>query len=282
MKLRPLLLLIFTVVLFFSCKKIDVPADSSKTLELSDLGSVNMIKEIGGDIFVLNSTASAIFRLNEDSLSLFRDLEIGGRDFLLDFDIEGDKVYYSNTYDEIFVSSGSSIEDTIKIFNPDRIAVIGSKLFVTSRKPEDGKILLKLIDIKSKSETGCIPLNDTLITEMKFAQVSIAETADGLRVNNPFRNKLELYDNTLNVISSIDIPRGYEYGNFSISDDEVKMISSKEDEIFLYSVKNSSHEFLPIKNIDSGSIDIRSSCVTESKILLYNFINSSIIINLTK
>jgi len=277
MRLR--LSVIFIVLLtIISCKKNEVPVDSSKILDLSSFGSVNMIKEIGGEIFVLNSTASAIHKMSGGSLSLFRDLEIGGRDFLLDFDIEGDNVYYSNTYDEIFVSSGSSIEDTIKVFNPDRIAVIDSLLFVTSRKPEDGFVLLKLIDIKSKKEINCILLNDSLIIEMKFAQVSIAEDKDGLWVMNPFRSKVEKYDSNLKVVSSIDLPAGYEYGNFNFSGGGLKIITSKDNEILIFSNQNSCSEFLPIRGIKFGSIDIRSSCVTKDKIYLYDYIEGVITI----
>ena len=277
MKFRIFLIFTIAAIAILSCKNKEIN-DEPKVIDLSSFGNVNMIKEIGGEIFVLNSTASAIHKMSGDSLSLFRDLEIGGRDFLLDFDIEGDNVYYSNTYDEIFVSSGSSIEDTIKVFNPDRIAVIDSMLYVTSRKPEEGYVLLKLIDVKSEKEVNCIPLNDSLIKEMRFAQAAIAEDKDGLWVLNPFRSKVEKYDSNLKVVSSIDLPAGYEYGNFNFSGGGLKIITSKDNEILIFSNQNSCSEFLPIRGIKFGSIDIRSSCVTKDKIYLYDYIEGVITI----
>jgi hypothetical protein len=277
MKFKIFLIFTIAVISIFSCKNKELN-DESKVIDISSLGNVNMIKEIGGEIFLMNSTASAIHKTSGDSLSLFRDLEIGGRDFLLDFDIEGDKVYYSNTYDEIFVSSGNTIEDTINVFNPDRIAVIDSMLYVTSRKPDEGYILLNLIDIKSKKEVNCIPLNDSLIIEMKFAQAAITEDKDGLWVLNPFRSKVEKYDSNLKVVSSIDLPAGYEYGNFNFSGGGLKIITSKDNEILIFSNQNSCSEFFPIKSIKSGSIDIRSSCVTKDKIYLYDYIEGVITI----
>jgi hypothetical protein len=271
--------LIFTIVsiAILSCKNKESNAEP-QSIDLSTFGSVNMIKEIGGEIYVLNSTTSSVYRLDGDSLKLFRDLKIGGRDFLQDFDIEGDKVYYSNTYDEIFVSSGNAIGDTIMVINPDRIAVIDSLLYVTSRKNEEWYFYLKLFDIKSKKEVSCIPLNDSLITEMKFAQVSIAEDRYGLLVLNPFRNRLEKYNADLKIISSIDLPAGYEYGNFSISDGGLKIIASRGDEIFICLIQNGKTEFLPIKNIKSQSIDIRSSYINKDRVLLYDYIDGKIII----
>ncbi len=280
MKLR----IIFIAVVFIlsSCNESRTATGNQTVIDLSSFGSVNMIKEIGGDIYVLNSTASAIHKLSRDSLSIFRDLEIGGRDFLLDFDIEGDKVYYSNTYDEIFISSGSAIEDTISVFNPDRIAVIDSLLFVTSRKPEDENVLLKLYDIKSKKEISCIPLNDSPVTDIKFAQVAISEVQGGIWLANPFRSKLERYNDELKVVSSIDLPQDYEYGNFSLSEAGIIMLATKVNEVFLFFIKSDKPEIIRERSINSLSTDIRTSCIAKGKVLLYDFINSSIIINLTK
>jgi len=275
MKFKIILILLIVSIALLSCRNKEITTEP-KVIDLSSFGSVNMIKEIGGEIFVLNSTASSIHKLYGDSLSLFRDLEIGGRDFLLDFDIEGDKVYYSNTYDEIFISSGASIEDTIKVFNPDRIAVIDSLLYVTSRKAEDENVLLKLYNIKSKKEINCIPLNDSPVTEMKFAQVTIAEVQDGLWVMNPFRSKLEKYDGELKIVSNLDLPQDYRYGNFDVREGVIKIIAWKDDKISILSIENGDLGFKFVKS--SADIDIMTSCVTDTKIIIYDYIDQSIIV----
>lgn len=281
MKFRIILILLIVSIALISCRNKEINTEA-KVIDLSSLGSVNMIKVIGGEIFFLNSTASSIHKLAGDSLSLFRDIEIRGRDFLLDFDIEGDKVYYSNTYDEIFVSSGNAIEDTIKVLNPDRIAVMGSLLYVTSRKAEDGYFYLKLIDLDTNGLLNRVKLNDTIQTEMKFAQASIFESGDELWVMNPFRNRLEKYNRELLIVSKSDMPKGYEYGNISISEAGIKIFASKANEVFLFFIKNDQPEIIRERSINSAATDIRTSCVAKDKVLLYDFINSSIIINLTK
>ncbi|HAQ62453.1 TPA: hypothetical protein DCR49_10730 [Candidatus Delongbacteria bacterium] len=277
MKLK--IILIFTIfsIAVLSCNNKEVMTEH-KIIDLSSFGSVNMIKEIAGDIYVLNSTASSIHKLNADSLSLFRDLEIGGRDFLLDFDIEGNKVYYSNTYDQIFISSGNTIEDTIKVFNPDRIAVMDSLLYVTSRKAEDENVLLKLYDIKSKKEISCIPLNDSPVAEMKFAQASICESGNNLWVMNPFRNRLEKYNSDLGIVSILELPQGYEFGNFSAVENELTILAVIDRKIFtirIYEDKNSDSSI--IFELPNDNIDISSSCILQDYVFLYNYIDSKIL-----
>jgi hypothetical protein len=281
MKFRMILIFTLVSIALISCRNKEITTEP-KVIDLSSFGSVNMIKEIGGEIFVLNSTASSIHKLYGDSLSLFRDLEIGGRDFLLDFDIEGDKVYYSNTYDEIFISSGNTVEDTIKVLNPDRIAVMGSLLYLTSRKAENGDFYLKLIDLDTKELLNRVKLNDTIQTEMKFAQASICESGNDMWVMNPFRNRLEKYNRELQIVSKSDMPKGYEYGNIGISEAGIKIFASKANEVFLFFIKNDQPEIIRERSINSATTDIRTSCIAKDKVLLYDFINSSIIINLTK
>ncbi|MCK5760525.1 MAG: hypothetical protein KAH33_04475, partial [Candidatus Delongbacteria bacterium] len=116
-------------------------------IDTSSHGSINMIKIVGEDVLVLNSTRSSIQKIDGDSLITVVDPEIGGRDFVLDFILDGEDVYLSNTYDEIFKLKGNAIIDTFKVFSPDKIAKIGDKLYVTSRV---GNGLLYMIDLKTK------------------------------------------------------------------------------------------------------------------------------------
>lgn len=277
MKLKMILILTAASIALFSCRNKEINTEP-KVIDLSSFGSVNMIKEIGGDIYVLNSTASSIHKLSGDTLSLFRDLEIGGRDFLLDFDIEGDKVYYSNTYDEIFISTGTTIEDTIKVFNPDRITVIDSLLYVTSRKSEDENVLLKVYDIKSKKEISCIPLNDMPVTEMKFSQVPICGYGNDLCVMNPFRNRLEKYNQELQIVSAIDMPEGYEYGNFIADGNELAILAVKDGKTFMIRIYESKKpDHTGIYELKNYNIDIRTTCVLKNRIILYDYIDSKML-----
>lgn len=269
--------MIIVITALVSCKKGDIN-NIHGSVDMTAFGSVNSIKNIGGEIYLLNSSKSSIHKLNGTLVQSFQDIDINGRDFLLDFDIEGEKIYYSNTYDEIFISSGRSIEDTIKVLNPDRIAVIDSLLFVTSRKPEEGKVYLKLINIKNGKEISRTLLNDSLIIEMKFGQVSLAENEDGLWVLNPFRLKLEKYNSQLQLVSSFDLTAGYEYGNFAVQGNSIVIIASKDKKIVINTIiKNGKPESKTLDNINFENIDIKTSCVTKDKIMLYDFIELSII-----
>ncbi|MBN2856829.1 MAG: hypothetical protein JXN63_00355, partial [Candidatus Delongbacteria bacterium] len=99
-------LLILTFMVFSSC------VEKAAEYDLSSSGAVNSIKEINGEVYILNSTNSSILKLSGGQTDLFRDIEIEGRDFLQDFDIDRETVYYSNTYDEIFKAKGNAVEDT--------------------------------------------------------------------------------------------------------------------------------------------------------------------------
>lgn len=246
--------------------------------DMSSSGAVNSIKEIKGEAYILNSTNSSIIKLKDGKTELFRDLEIKGRDFLLDFDIDGETVYYSNTYDEIFISSGSVTEDTIKVQNPDRIALVGEKLFVTSRRSESGYFFIRRIDPVLKTLEKKIPLNDTVNNEAVFSRFTLYEHNSRLWLINPFRNTAECYDTDLNKAGSILLPASYKYGNFLVTDDELKIIASCGSEIFMISIqrKNGRNFVVPL-NIKSENIDITSSCVTAEFTILYDYINSSVI-----
>jgi hypothetical protein len=269
--------LILNTAMFFmliSCNT----SPNLQVIDLSSFGSVNMIKEIGGEIFVLNSTASSVYKLRGDSLSLFRDLEIGGRDFLLDFDIVGDRVYYSNTYDEIFVSSGNAIEDTIKVLNPDRIAVSGESIYLTSRKAEEGWFYIRSVNLETGAIVKEASMNDEAVSGMKFSQSSFIAGGGGILVLNPFKQRVEFYDNELNIVSFVGLPSNYEFGNFWADDDRLWVLCSGNEGTGLISADRKTGNWEFIKLCGEGSFDIRSSLVSKTKAYLYDFIAAKILI----
>jgi hypothetical protein len=277
MKLKAVLIFTIVSIAILSCKREQISAEQN-VIDLSSFGSVNMIKEIGVEIFVLNSTESSVYKLDGDSLSLFRDLDIGGRDFLLDFDIEGDKVYYSNTYDEIFVSSGNAIEDTINVPNPDRIEVKDSNLFVTSRKSEEGWFYIRSVNLETGAIVKKAAMNDEPVSGMKFSQSAIFEGLEGLFVLNTFRQRVELYDTDLNIVSFVGLPANYEFGIFWADYDRFLVLCSNDLGTGLISAdrKTGDREFLKLSG--EGSFDIKSSLVSNTKAYLYDFITGNILI----
>jgi hypothetical protein len=277
MKISNIRIFPLTILAISICISSCRPSKDYQEIGLSSFGSINMIKDIGGEIYVLNATESAIYKIKDGRLELFRDIEIGGRDFLLDFDIEGDKVYYSNTYDEIFVSSGGVIEDTVKVINPDRIAVAGSRLFVTSRKAEDGYFYLRSVDIESGEILKQTAMNDEAVTAMKFSQLTISVQHDVLWVVNNLRKRIEIYDTDLNRLNSFSIDPSMEYGEFFVSGKEIKIICSREGKVYVSKpgLTGGATELADTET-DARNVDISASCVTDENIYLYNYISGSI------
>ncbi|MGD9708009.1 MAG: hypothetical protein AB7V07_10150 [Candidatus Delongbacteria bacterium] len=271
--LRGIFLLIVLTICISSCNT----SKNQNEIDLSYFGSVNIIKEIGGEMYVLNSTESSVYKLKEGRLELFRDIDIGGRDFVLDFDITGAKVCYSNTYDEIFVSSSSSIEDTIKVLNPDRIEVADSKLFVTSRKAEDGRFYIRSVDAETGKLLNKVSINDEAVSGMTFSKISIAVNSYRLWAVNDLRKRVEVYNFELELMESYPLDVCYEYGNFYISDEWIRILSSRDGKIFI--AESPLLEFkqdITDTGIGSGNFDISASCITGNIMYLYDFINSRI------
>ncbi len=250
----------------------------SQTINISSFGNINMIKEIDGQVYVLNATTSSVHILKDGKLELFIDLRVKGRDFLQDFDMEDDTLYYSNTYDEIFISKGSVIEDTLKVKNPDRIAVLENDVFVTSRKAENGFYYLKKIDPETNMILKTIRLNDEPLHGLMQEDYGLFRFKDSLAVYNPVRNRIEKYDRDLELRYTVGFKDDLEYGNFYISDDLIRVLCVKDDNISVLKIQSDGRRSMSDTGIQSENIDIGSSCVTDSSAYLYDFIDGKIIV----
>ena len=267
MRLTPIVLLILIIN---SC------VENNKTFEydLSDVGAINSIKEINGTVYILNSTKSSILKISGGKIDIFRDIEIKGRDFLLDFDIVGDTVYYSNTYDEIFKASGNVIEDTIKIGSPDRIEVIGDRIFITSRKAEEGNFYLISVDKITGKIISKTALNDGTVTEGVFSTVAVSASGKEVWLINTFKSRLEFYGGDLKLNKYYNLDNSYLYGNFRVTGTEVNILCSKNGSIFIcvYDLGSGDYKYSE-KKCGSSSIDLTVSAVTGDGIYIYDYIS---------
>ncbi len=251
---------------------------SVRSIDTSSFGNINMIKEIDGQVYVLNATTSSVHLLKDGKLELFIDLRVKGRDFLQDFDIEDDTLYYSNTYDEIFISSGSVIEDTLKVKNPDRIAVLENQVYVTSRKAEEGFYYMKKIDPDTNMILKTIQLNDEPLHGLMQEDYGLFRYKDSLAVYNPVRKRIEKYDKELELRYTVGFKDDLEYGNLYISDDLIRILCVKDDNISVLEIQSDGRRSMFDTGIQSENIDIGSSCLTNSAVYLYDYIDGRIII----
>ncbi len=260
--------------IFISCNN----SPNLQVIDTSSFGNINMIKEINGQVYVLNATTSSVHIIKDGRLELFRDITISGRDFIQDFDMEDDTLYYSNTYDEIFISSGSEIEDTLKVKNPDRIAVLENEVFVTSRKAEDGFYYIKKIDVDTNMILKTVRLNDEPLHGLAQEDYGLFMFKDSLAVYNPVRSRIEKYDSGLELRFTVDFKKGSEYGNMYISENRIRILCVNESKISVLEVHNDGRMQMFDTGIESENIDIGSSCVTYSAVYLYDYIDGEIII----
>ncbi|MBN2858076.1 MAG: hypothetical protein JXN63_06720, partial [Candidatus Delongbacteria bacterium] len=194
-----------------------------------------------------------------------------------DFDIDRETVYYSNTYDEIFKAKGNAVEDTIKIGSPDKIEVDGDRLFITTRKAEEGYFYLISADKITGDVFSRTALNDSHVTGGVFSTASITGSSKGLWLINTFKSRLELYGNELQLIEFFDLDRSYNYGNFRIGADNARIICSKDGSIFISSVDlKSGDQRFSDRKCDSGTLDISVSAVTDNGIFIYDYRNGII------
>lgn len=245
--------------------------------DMSSSGAINSIKEINGEIYVLNSTNSSILKLSGGRTELFRDLEVKGRDFLLDFDIEGQTVYYSNTYDEIFKADRNAIEDTIKVMDPDRIEVAGDRIFITTRKAEEGYFYIISVDKLKGKVIAKRALNDSFVTGGVFSTASISASKKGLWLINTFRNRLELYVNDLQLSQTHKLDNSYQYGNFRINQNQADILCSKNGSVFAckFDLISGEYKYSEMK-CEPGSFDLSVSAVSEGGIYIYDYIQGII------
>lgn len=260
------LLLILLSLILISCNS----PIKDIVIDTSSHGSINMIKVVGEDIFVLNSTRSSIQKVDGDSLITIIDAEIKGRDFVLDFILDGEDVYLSNTYDEIFKLKGNSIIDTFKIFSPDKIAKIGEKLYVTSRV---GNGILHMIDLKTKKVVSK-SLSKTK-NEAKFGQTSLAVSNDKVYILDNSSDILTILDKYFVVLEEIYLPSKVDYGNISIVDGKPVILANENGKLAIYTIEISQH-LKKLTNIDVSSVDLRTSSIDINEVYLYDYIRGKI------
>ncbi|MCK5760214.1 MAG: hypothetical protein KAH33_02905 [Candidatus Delongbacteria bacterium] len=263
--MKNLLLILFALFLI-SCNSIH----SDIVIDTSSHGSINMIKIVGKDMLVLNSTRSSIQKVDGDSLITVVDPEITGRDFVLDFILDGEDVYLSNTYDEIFKYKGNVIVDTFKVFSPDKIAKIGEKLYVTSRV---GNGLFYMIDIKTKKVISK-SFNKTQ-NEARFGQISLAVSMDKVYILDNSSRVLTTFDTELKKLKEIQLPVELEYGNMSVINDISYVLGNENNKLSVIIIKNYDYLKIPI-DIEISSVDLSTSSIDNSKIYLYDYLRGKI------
>ncbi|MFO7810452.1 MAG: hypothetical protein R6V47_03665 [Candidatus Delongbacteria bacterium] len=271
--MKKIYFLLILMIFLFSCYN----RSKSCSYDVSELGTINSIKEIKGKMFILNGTNSSIHLLDKGKTVSFRNIDVKGRDFLLDFCISQDTVFWSNTYDKIFISLNSDIIDTIMIDDPDKIEKRGEELFITSRIPKKGFFSLRKISLSSGKIISETFLNDEKITNAVFSKTSIKADKDKIYLVNPIKNRLEIYNSELDILSFTDLEQDYSYGNLFVTNEEVRIICEKNNSLFLcISGFEKDPSFINL-NTSSENIDIVSSYVSLGSVYLYDFIRSEII-----
>ncbi|MDA3838043.1 MAG: hypothetical protein PF574_03570 [Candidatus Delongbacteria bacterium] len=251
--------------------------DKNIVIDTSYEGSINMIKAIGGEVYVLNSTRSSIQKIDGNSLITVFEPDIKGRDFVLDFILDGEDVYLSNTYDEIFKLQGNSIVDTFKVFSPDKIAKIGNKLFVTSRLNQEGQVLYSINTVSK--EISHIKLNSSnMKSNSKFGQTSLAVSTDKIYLLDNSTSILSILDKDLKILDEIYLPEKVNYGNISIVNDKPVILSNENEKLVIFTLEVSLQHSKKRTGIDISSIDLRTSAIDNNKVYLYDYIKEKIII----
>ncbi|NOR45240.1 MAG: hypothetical protein GQ534_06590 [Candidatus Delongbacteria bacterium] len=240
-------------------------------VDTSSHGSINMIKIVGEDVLVLNSTRSSIQKIDGDSLITVVDPEITGRDFVLDFILDGEDVFLSNTYDEIFKYKGNVIVDTFKIFSPDKIVKIGEKLYVTSRIDSG---ILRMIDLKTKKVVSK-SLNRTK-NEAKFGQTSLFTHSDKVYLLDNSTKILSVINSNLKILKEIYLPSEADYGNFSIIDGHPIILADVKGKLAVFKIEVSMQYSKTGTDIDISSIDLRTSSIDFNKVYLYDYLREKI------
>ena len=265
--MKKILIIIFSTILI-SCNI----NDKDIVIDTSSHGSINMIKIIiGEDVLVLNSTRSSIQKIDGDSLITVIDPYIKGRDFVQDFVLDGEDVYLSNTYDEIFKLKGNSIVDTFKVFSPDKIAKIGDKLYVTSRL-DNG--MLRMVDLKTKKVISK-NFHKTKKNEAKFGQTSLTVSMDKVYILDNSSRVLTTFDTELEKLKEIQLPVEIEYGNMSVVNDMLYVLGNENNKLSVIIVKNYNYSKIST-DIDLSSIDLRTSSIDNNKIYLYDYLQGKI------
>jgi len=266
--MKKILIIIF-VIFVVSCKQ-----NRATIIDTSSCGAINMIKIIGEDIFVLNSTKSSIQKIDRDSLKTVFDIDIKGRDFLLDFVIDGEDVYFSNTYDEIFKFRNNSITDTLKVFSPDKIAKMKDKLIVTSRIKNG---FLYMIDLDTKEVLSKKLKSEEIKENTKFGQNSIVVLRNEVYMLDGSSATVSIFDENLELLKEIYLPQNINYGNISIVDDKPHILADENGKLSIYTLEINQY-LKNNQNIDISTIDLHTSAIDKENLYLYDYLNGKIII----
>ncbi|MBN2790771.1 MAG: hypothetical protein JXR69_11320 [Candidatus Delongbacteria bacterium] len=267
-----ILFLIAFLLILVSCSSIQ----EDIIIDTSSHGAINMIKLYDNEPYVLNSTNSSIQKIDGDSLVTVSDIDINGRDFVLDFVLDGEDIYYSNTYDEIFKLKDNSIVDTFKVFSPDKIAKIGNDLIVTSRSNQEGQMLYS-INTKSKKISE-INISSSNSNGSKFGQSSLSVASEKIYVIDNSTKILAIFDCDLNKLNEIFLPSENNYGNMSIVEDRPVILTNENGKLAIFTIEVSLQHSKKTTDIDLSSTDIYSSAIDKNNVYLYDYIRGKIII----
>ena len=251
-------------------------------IDTSSHGSINMIKVIDGEVYVLNSTRSSIQKIDGDSLVTVLDIDIKGRDFLLDFAKKGNEFYVSNTYDEIFRTVNGEIIDTIKVKGPDKIAFLGDNLLITSRVNcyEERNDLSKDLSYydydlitKELNELSTWSMKST--NEITFGQTALNCSGNYYYIFNPSRSSILIQDRNYRYIDEFDLTKTISYGNMFVENDMILILANENDKLIIFKIVKDSTRRIEI-NIDISSIDLRTSAIDFNKLYLYDYAGGKI------
>lgn len=282
MKIFSLLWIFLILICFTACKEPKIEEFKKvQSIDLSNLGNLNAIHLIDSSLYLLDASYSTLYRLDKDNKAVkILKVPITHRAFLLDFAVKGDKFYFVNTYDEIFVTNVQGmIADTIKVTSPDKILIADDKIYITERIPTGNN--LKLIAVSDSTTEILAPevenynpqrVGDCFLNYQKKLYLISADqqTLFSRESDNLFTSYKILADNE---------KLQFRPGRFYINDNSGLLLGTinNKNYIILFDIENNIIKPTLTQEIPQ-ELDLSISEISEDKIYIYNYIDKQILI----
>lgn len=254
-------ILFLAFIVIISCTHTSKLKLSDKA-KLQSIGAINSIKIYDGVTYLLDASYSKIYKYDDGDFTEVLSLEVDGRIFLQDFAFVGQNTIITDTYDRIFVVNDGVIADTLHIENCGRIVNVGDEYITTDRIVKNNKCNIYTFNN-----------SHNIIKKLEFKNSDNKLIIGGNGYLNLDKNDLILKNKRYDIVNIDKMDR---YGVYNTESGLI--LTQRNDSTFISSmdIADNRCKVRDAKYLGTD-LDIMTADIYKDKVVIYNFIDNTIL-----